>query len=365
MTGGSCLLQAENLVVQRGGVPVLDIPFFSLSVGEVVSLIGPNGAGKSTMLLALACLVPTVSGELYYRQKQIRSERAVFAHRRRLAMVFHEPLLFDGTVYDNVASGLKIRGFTKNDLQSRVQETLELFNMTSLAERSARKLSGGEAQRTSLARAFAIQPEIIFLDEPFGALDPPSRQALMVDLDRILAKTATAAVLTTHDQLEALRLSDRMLVVHQGCIIQSGTPVEVMNKPSTNFVASFVGMENVLTGRVCACHSGVMTIAVANGLIECLGTATPDESVVICIRPEHVTIDTVHQVSESSARNVFPAIIRRIIPSGGSQKIYLDCSFPLVVSLTSQSISNLHLDVGKQVFASFKATSVHLMRSCN
>jgi tungstate transport system ATP-binding protein len=362
MTGGARLLTAQNLTVRRGGVQVLEIPEFILNAGEVVSLIGPNGAGKSTLLLALAGLIPHSVGQLTYRGEVLDTDRALFTYRRRLAMVFQEPLLFDGTVFDNVAAGLKIRKMSKDTVIGRVTETLALFSITHLAERSARKLSGGEAQRVSLARAFAIQPEVIFLDEPFGALDPPTRQGLMEDLDRILADTSTAAVLTTHDQLEALRLSDRMLVVNQGRIVQSGTPAEVMNQPCTEFVASFVGMENVLTGQVCKSQAGAIALELAGKKIECLGVGIPGESAVICIRPEHITIETVYQLGESSARNIFQATIRKIIAHGGSQKIYLDCGFPLVVSLTSQSVNNMHLEVGKQVFASFKATSVHLMR---
>lgn len=363
MTGEALLLEMRNLSVQRGGVQVLDIPFFSLQEREVVSLIGPNGAGKSSLLLALACLLPPVTGTLSCRGELIASDKAIFAFRRRLAMVFQEPLLFEGTVFDNVAAGLKIRGMTRENVKSRVMETLEQFNMVHLAQRSARKLSGGEAQRTSLARAFAIRPEMIFLDEPFGALDPPTRNLLTEDLDRILSETATAAVLTTHDQLEALRLSDRMLVVHDGRIVQSGTPVEVLNQPCNEFVATFVGMENVLNGRVIGSSNGLITLTVAHHLLECSGTAAIADTAVVCIRPEHITIDKLNPAGETSARNIFPATIKKIIPSGVFYKLYLDCGFLLIASVTSQSINSLQLEVGKQVFASFKTSAVHLMRS--
>lgn len=363
MSGNAGLLEAENLEVVRGGVQVLKIPSIVLHENEVLSLIGPNGAGKSTLLLALARLLPTTTGTMRYRGEPISSDRATFAYRRRLAMVFQQPLLFDATVFDNVAAGLTIRGMTRRDIRTRVMETLELFNMVPLAERSARKLSGGEAQRTSLARAFAIRPEMIFLDEPFVALDPPTRQALMDDLERILSETSTAAVLATHDQLEALRLSDRMVVMKQGRIIQSGPPVEVMNRPVDEFVASFVGMENVLTGRVVEAGEGMLTLALANCRIEFPGTAAIGDPAVFCIRPEHVTIDIFDPDGETSARNVFPATIRKIVPTGVFQKIHLDCGFSLVAYLTNQSLANLHLDEGKRVFVSFKATAVHLIRA--
>jgi tungstate transport system ATP-binding protein len=250
MSSAANFLEVQDLEVFRGGVRVLAISSFTLQENEVISLIGPNGAGKSTLLLALARLIPVKGETLRCQGESIVSDKATIAYRRRLAMVFQQPLLFDATVFDNVAAGLKIRGMGRHEIKSRVMETLELFNMVSLSERSARKLSGGEAQRTSLARAFAIRPEMILLDEPFVALDPPSRIALMNDLDRILGETSTAAVLATHDQVEALRLSDRMVVMKQGEIVQSGTPVEVMNQPVDEFVASFVGAGH---SAICSC----------------------------------------------------------------------------------------------------------------
>ena len=363
MSNDAPFLQVRDLEVSRGGVRVLAIPEFTLHEHEVLSLIGPNGAGKSTLLLALARLLPAARGTLSCRGEAVASDRATFAYRRRLAMVFQQPLLFDGTVFDNVAAGLKIRGMSRQDVKARVMATLELFNMVHLAQRSARKLSGGEAQRTSLARAFAIGPEMILLDEPFVALDPPTRLALMDDLDRIIRETGTAAVLATHDQMEALRLSDRMMVVNQGEIVQSGPPAEVMNRPVDEFVASFVGMENVLTGTVAASANGLITLVLAERYVEFPGLAAMGDPAVFCIRPEHVTVDIHDPAGETSARNVFPATIRRIIPTGVFQKIHLDCGFPLVAYLTNQSLGSLRLVEGKQVFASFKATAVHLIRT--
>jgi len=204
---------------------------------------------------------------------------------------------------------------------------------------------------------------MIFLDEPFVALDPPTRLALMDDLERILRETGTTALLATHDQMEALRLSDRMMVMNEGKIVQSGTPDEVMNRPVDEFVASFVGMENVLTGKVAAAANGLVSVMLAERFIEFPGIAAPGDPAIICIRPEHVTIDIFDPSGETSARNVFAAVIRRIVPTGVFQKIYLDCGFPLVAYLTNQSLGNLHLEEGKPVFASFKATAVHLIRT--
>ena len=357
------LLEVKNLVLVRGGVQVLDIPALLLHENEVLSIIGPNGSGKSTLLLTLASLLQPTSGEMRCRGDIISSRRSSETYRRRLAMVFQEPLLFDTSVFENVATGLKIRGISRNEIKGRVQRSLELFNIQHLSDRYARKLSGGEAQRTSLARAFAINPEIVLLDEPFASLDPPTRLALTEDLERILKETGTAAVMATHDQLDALRLSDRMAVMKAGRIIQDGPPVEVMHRPSDEFVASFVGMENVLNGKVVAQEGGLLTVTLADHLIEFPGMSATGEKALFCIRPEHITITTSDPGRATSARNVFPATIRKIIPMGAYHKLYLECGFPLVACLTSQSLGTLHLAEGTRVFASFKATSVHLIRS--
>lgn len=357
------LLEARDIVVIRGGTRVLDIASLVLHEKEVLSLIGPNGAGKSTLLLTLASLLRPSSGDVRCRGEILSEKHSTDAYRRRMSMVFQEPLLFDTSVFENVAAGLRIRGMGRSEIKTRVGETLELFNILNLADRSARKLSGGEAQRTSLARAFAIKPELLLLDEPFSSLDPPTRLGLTEDLDHILKETGTAAIIATHDQMEALRLSDRVAVMSGGRIVQCGSPVEVMHQPSNTFVASFVGMENLLSGKAVAHDKETATVSVAGHSIKIVGTASAGEDVLFCIRPENVAIETADPGTTTSARNVFPASIGKIMHMGAYHKVCLDCGFPLVAYLTSQSIDNLHLEEGKRVFASFKATAVHLIRS--
>ena len=173
------ILQVSGLRVSRGGIPVLDIPELSVQKGEFLSVIGPNGTGKSTLLLSLAGLVKRQGGTLHFKGKAVDNGSELLAFRRRLAMVFQEPLLFDSTVYENVAAGLKIRRMDRAQVKPVVEENLELFGISHLSTRSACKISGGEAQRTSLARAFATDPELIFLDEPFASLDPPTKEAII------------------------------------------------------------------------------------------------------------------------------------------------------------------------------------------
>jgi tungstate transport system ATP-binding protein len=355
-------LEIKNLEVEREGAVLLQIPSLVVQEGEILSLIGPNGAGKTTLQQTLACLIKPSKGELYFKGGRINSDSSVHEYRRKLAMVFQEPLLFDTTVFGNAASGLKIRKMRKPVIETRVMEQLERFGIRGLRDRSARTLSGGEAQRTSLARAFAIQPEILFLDEPFASLDPPSSESLLVDLQRILRETRTTTLLTTHDRTEALRLSDRIAVMNGGRIHQIGPPAEVMNRPADEFVASFVGVETVLVGKVYLKEEGTFVISVGRQRIEAVGDARPGETVTLCIRPEHVTLSALSSHDLTSARNVFTGKISKVVPLGFYQKIELDCGFPLVAYVTHTSSENLSLREGKEVKASFKATAIHVLR---
>ena len=362
MTEGQAILEGKNLLVSRGGVPVLDVPSIRISEGEVLALIGPNGAGKTTLLQALSYLLKPVSGGLYFREAKVGSDVPVLDYRRKLAMVFQEPLLFDTTVFQNIASGLKIRGLKRSEIDGVVTEQLERFGISHLRGRAARTLSGGEAQRASLARAFATRPEILFLDEPFASVDQPSSEALIEDLQAVLRKTGTTAILATHDRMEALRLSDRIAVMKDGRILQIGPPDVVMNHPADEFIASFVGAETILTGHVTRKGSGTFAASVSGKEIEAVGEVRLGEEVILCIRPENVVLSAPPSKEQTSARNVFPGKVEKITSLGLYQKVQLDCGFPLVAYVTHHSVENLSLGEGKGVMASFKATAIHVIR---
>jgi tungstate transport system ATP-binding protein len=361
MNSEQLLLEVQNIEVRRGGVRVLEVPQFSLRQAEVVCLVGPNGSGKSTLLLTLCSLLERQAGELVFKSQPVADRRSILDFRRNTATVFQEPLLFDTTVYDNVASGLKIRGLPRQEIRRRVEQNLERFHISHLATRAARKLSGGEAQRTSLARAFATEPEILFLDEPFSALDPPTRESLIDDLDHIFKETGIAVVMASHDQTEALRLADTMAVMQQGRLAQMGPPADVMNFPADAFVASFVGMGTVLKGRVVQVHQGTVSVRVAGELIECVGDAAAGQPVLLCIRPENVILALPGGQDCTSVRNCFSGTITRLIPLGHFFKVNLDCGFFLSTHITFQSRETLGLQEGMTVAVSFKATAVHMI----
>ncbi|WLT32159.1 ABC transporter ATP-binding protein [Geothrix sp. PMB-07] len=359
------VLQARGIRVRRGGAQVLEVPSLDLRAGEVLALMGPNGAGKSTLMLTLAGLLQPAEGTLHFHGTDLsaRAEREVF--RRRITMVFQDPLLFDATVAENIATGLRLRGLPKSERLPRVQEWAGRLGLGNLLDRSAKHLSGGEAQRTALARAFVLQPEILFLDEPFSSLDAPTREELIGDLGRLLAETETTAVIATHDQGKAARLAHRLAVMREGRIVQLGGLREVMNHPEDPFVASFMGMETLLKGQVVTCQDGLVSLRLRKVLgdreVQAIGEAQPGQTVLIGVRPEHVALSLQTDIS-SSVRNAFPGAVTKVIPRGPFYKIELDCGFFLTAFVTAQSLSELELQPGRAVVASFKATAVHLIR---
>ncbi len=355
------ILEIKNSDVRRGGARVLDVPQLSLRQGHILCLVGPNGSGKSTLLLTMCGLLDRTQGELLFKGLPVDGRPSMLAYRRSTATVFQEPLLFDTTVYDNVASGLKLRGLPRQEIRRRVEHNLERFRISHLARRAARKLSGGEAQRAALARAFATEPQILFLDEPFSALDPPTREALIDDLERIFRDTGISVVMSSHDQTEALRLADAMVVMRQGSVVQTGSPEEIINFPIDEFVASFVGMGTVLKGVVAEALPGTVMIVVGDQRIECVGEVADGRQVILCIRPEHVTLALPGGNDSDSARNHFSGTITRIISMGHFLKVQLDCGFFLSTHITHQSREALALAEGGTVVVSFKATAVHMI----
>jgi ABC-type sugar transport system ATPase subunit len=234
------LLQLSNLLVRREENVVLDIESLAVERGEVLAIVGPNGAGKSTLFLMLARLLKAEQGEVLFNGRPADSFPDL-EYRRQLALVLQEPLLMDMSVYENVALGLKFRRTSKAQIEEHVSHWLDRLGVAHLSGRPARKLSGGEAQRVSLARAFVLQPDLLLLDEPFTSLDAPTRIRLLEDLKSVLTETKMTTIFITHDLQEARKLATRMAVILKGRIEQSGVPQNVFDEPINERVADFLG----------------------------------------------------------------------------------------------------------------------------
>lgn len=354
------ILEIKDLEINRGQSFRLSIDHLNVHHGEILAIIGPNGAGKSTLLLALSKLLTPYKGQIYFRNKNIASYSDL-DYRRRIALVLQEPLLLDMTVFDNIALGLRFRGLPEKIVRQRVEKWVEKLHLEEVITKPAGKISGGQAQRASLARALAIEPEVLLLDEPFASLDQPSRLELIRDLRKLLSGSTLATIFITHIQEEALMIADRVAVLINGVLKQIDLPQKVFSSPVDYEVAEFVGIENILAGRVTDSSDGFVIVNVNDEQFYALGNKTPGDPVYLCIRPEDVTLYPKDSRQLSSARNRFPGIVKSIFIRGPIAQVNLDCGVPIMAMITKASLDDLDVRGGTQLMASFKASAAHLI----
>ncbi|GAA2212569.1 ABC transporter ATP-binding protein [Nonomuraea monospora] len=278
-------VEIEGLAAGYDGHRVLDLDRLSIRKGEFLSILGPSGCGKTTLLNSVAGFVRPSAGRIVIDGDDVTGRPP---YRRGLGMVFQNYALFPHlTVAANVAYGLRVRRLGKAERAERVAEALRLVGLEGYAERRPGQLSGGQQQRVALARALAIRPAVLLLDEPLSNLDAKLRREMRVELRAIQRRIGTTMVFVTHDQEEALALSDRIAVMNGGRIEQLGTPDEVYRRPATRFVAQFIGAANVLEGTA----DGAGGLRLGDGL---LAGGLPDlpegERAVVAIRPERIRL---------------------------------------------------------------------------
>ncbi|MFD0690605.1 ABC transporter ATP-binding protein [Actinomadura fibrosa] len=278
-------VEIEGLAAGYDGHRVLDLDRLSVRRGEFLSILGPSGCGKTTLLNAIAGFVAPDTGRILVDGADITG---LPPHRRELGMVFQNYALFPHlSVAGNVAYGLRVHRVPKRERAERVAEALRLVGLEEFAGRRPRALSGGQQQRVAIARALATRPAVLLLDEPLSNLDAKLRREMRVELRKIQRSVGTTMVFVTHDQEEALSLSDRIAVLNGGRLEQLGTPDEVYRRPASRFVAQFIGAANVLEGTVRDDGSlDVGGAAVATGLPD----PVPGREAVVAVRPERIRL---------------------------------------------------------------------------
>ncbi|MFQ5827961.1 MAG: ABC transporter ATP-binding protein [Candidatus Methylomirabilia bacterium] len=356
------MVELVGIQVAYGDRVVLDVPQLEVLPGEILAVIGPNGAGKSTLLRVIGLLEAPLDGEVRFRGEAVSTGRAL-SLRRKMASVFQDPLLTDATVFDNVALGLRFRHVPPSEIAPRVQAWLNRFGIAPLASRQARTLSGGEAQRTALARALVLRPDLLLMDEPFSALDQPTRETLINDLAVILREDRISTVLITHDRGEALALADRVAVMMGGRVLQVDEASRLFRAPVSEEVARFVGVETILDCAVLSAERGLAVLEAGGQKIEVAAEVAAGERVRLCLRPEEVTLmPRDAPLLTSTARNHLGGTVVRLTPVTSYVRVVVDCGFPLVALVTRRSVEELGLGKGARVTAVFKATAPHLIR---
>ncbi|KOP80089.1 ABC transporter [Bacillus sp. FJAT-21945] len=226
------MIRLENIQYTNKDRTILSVPSLSITQGEILGMMGPNGAGKSTLIKILSCLQAPTAGKLYYKNAELPISRIPLEQRRKWAVVLQQTLIFDTTVFQNVAAGLKIRKVPRSQIKQKVDFWLEQFGISHLAKKNAHQLSGGEAQRVNLARALILDPEVLYLDEPFTALDYPTKVKLLKDFKAIIKQTKTTTIFVSHDVTEIQFMSDRLAILMDGHIVQIGSTANVLNNPN-------------------------------------------------------------------------------------------------------------------------------------
>jgi spermidine/putrescine ABC transporter ATP-binding subunit len=291
-TGKDIAVELDGVTKRFGETTALDKVSLLVRRGELMTLLGPSGCGKTTLLNLVAGFLAPEAGEIAIDGRRVTD---VPTHRREIGIMFQNYALFPHmSVAANVGYGLRMRRIAKPEIARRVADALALVKLQGLEDRKPRQLSGGQQQRVALARALVIRPRVLLLDEPFSALDRNLRAAMQVEIKEIQRKLGVTTIFVTHDQSEALSLSDRIAVITQGRIRQLGTPNEIYRQPVDRFVASFVGDVNILHGRLERLDGATATVTVGSLRVlvpgRTLQGAAPGAMVDLFVRPEDLRV---------------------------------------------------------------------------
>jgi spermidine/putrescine transport system ATP-binding protein len=356
MAGGRIELVALTKRFTEVAVDNVDLDIAS---GEFFSLLGPSGCGKTTTLRLIAGFEQPTAGQILLDGMDVS---AVAPNKRNVNTVFQSYALFPFlNVYDNVAFGLRHRHLAKPELDSRVRSALELVHLTQFEKRRPGQLSGGQQQRVALARALVLQPSVLLLDEPLGALDAKLRRSLKVELKALQEQVGITFLYVTHDQEEALTMSDRLAVMRDGKIVQMGSPTEVYEEPADTYVADFLGVSNLMEvdvisrgpGAQCEVRLGDTVLSAEHG-----GQDAPDHAHAV-IRPERVKIEDYG----SAGPNRVPAMVERLVYLGSSTQVYLRLAAGSDVQalLSNDGGQHLQLSQGTPVHAYFAPDALRVL----
>lgn len=333
-----------------------------LDAPRIVVLFGPSGSGKSTLLHCLAGLFRPERGAIRYGDIiWFDAERQISLppQQRSVGLLFQDyPLFPHLTVRENIAYGLRRRN--REESEQAVRRWVDRFQLAGKENRFPAALSGGEQQRVALARALAPRPRLLLLDEPFSALDLRTRAVVRGELRQWVRAERAAALVVTHDMVDAMTLGEELIVLSEGAILQQGPPLALFSRPATPEVAKIVGVENLLPAQVIAPSSERVILEVGKGRLIAVGEGSPGDRCFVSIRAEEVVLER-GRPAQSSARNRLLGFVQELIPMGAQVRVVIDCGFPLTALVTRQAVEELALRPGAEMTAVIKASSVHLI----
>jgi molybdate transport system ATP-binding protein len=330
--------------------------------GSVLVVFGPSGSGKTTLLRCLAGLESVDQGSIEFDETiWCDTERRLLVRpqQRHIGYVPQDYGLFPHlSVRRNIVYGIPRSVLEKE--KTWVDQLISVLGLQDLQHHLPSGISGGQRQRVALARALARRPKLLLLDEPLSALDAPTRASLRLELRRTLRELAVPAVLVTHDWEDTLTLGDQMILLVNGDLLQSGTPLDILTRPESLAVASVVGVETVTPGRRVRRERGIAELDVAGLILWAADVDFQDDDVYVCIRAENVTLE-VGSGTRSSARNHLPGTVTSLAAAGPLVRVTVDVGFKIQALVSRQALEDLDLDLGSDVIAGIKATAVHLV----
>jgi putative spermidine/putrescine transport system ATP-binding protein len=355
-------LSLAGLGKSYGSTMVVDGIDLDVAPGELVSLLGPSGCGKTTTLRMIAGLVAPTQGDILFRGRSVTD---VPVHKRGVGVLFQNYALFPHmTVAGNVSFGLEMRSNDRTRSKSLVGDALEMVQLTHLAERYPHQLSGGQQQRVALARALVIEPAVLLLDEPFGALDKKLREEMQIQMKDIQKRLKITTIMVTHDQDEALTISDKIAVMNAGRIEQYGTPTEIYDGPTSRFVAGFIGSSNIFTGTVIERNGTNCIVKTSYGLQVTAKYSGLENEVLVCLRPEAIKVGHAADMTIDNGVDCALGTIARIVYRGASTEVHiaLVSGEMLISSRPNGEIQN-HIEKGAQVSLSWPVNACHALLS--
>jgi len=335
-------------------IAVSDVSF-GVEQGHVLSLLGPSGCGKTTVMRMIAGLIQPTAGSIAIKGRPVNQ---IPVHKRNVGMLFQNYALFPHLdVSHNIAFGLEMRKLPKTEALKKAEAALAMVRLQGFGARYPHQLSGGQQQRVALARALVIEPAVLLLDEPFGALDKKLRESMQIEMRQLQQRLGITTLMVTHDQDEALTLSDRIAVMRAGRIEQFGTPTEIYERPVSRFVASFIGTSNFFSGKVTGRHNGGFTVESRDGVKLGVNGVPPQEpDVTVALRPEGIQLSA---MSGEAPTNAIRTTVEQIIYRGLSTHYLLRRpeGEPLIVIRQNETGSNriAGLEAGASVLASWAA----------
>ncbi len=346
------MIRIESLWRSWNGFSLKDISF-EVNEGEHFVVLGPTGSGKTVLLEIIAGFHFPDRGRILLRNSEITF---LPPKKRGMGFVYQDYMLFPNmTVRNNIAYGLKVKGLKGKMIEEKVEELAGLLGIEDLMERFPGKLSGGEAQRTSLARALSIEPNILLLDEPLGALDPNLRSEIRTEISRLFKNRGTTIIHVTHSREDAIIMGDRIAIMKNGRIVQIDASSRVFRQPSSRFVAEFVGVKNIFKGS--SKKVGDLVYFKSQG-ITLVATSGIFGEVYASIRPEDIILSL--RRMKSSARNCIKGKVTELIDMGGIMRVMVDCGVLFAVNITRASCAEMEISPGKELYLIFKAQNVNL-----